>query len=199
MTCRSRSSVNLGDFTVSGCDCFPSPSCTLFPRRADGKVVLPNPLDLLKNVSCHGATVRLSTNHRPHTSSRLTANDERPSTASCYCPDCALTMKDDIDAASTSSEQNQLVENYAQIRSLPEFKAFKLNHEGKAEPRKRANTTPNPHPKGGVVVNKTKSGQEWMEEIRVTRRTRKQAYVLKYFFLGIESAFGYRLRVLRAV
>ena len=61
------------------------------------------------------------------------------------------------------------VDNYAQLSSLPEFRAFKLNTNGRLETRRRAHTE--------SMVEKTKGKPDWMEEIRVTRRTKKQAYV----------------------
>jgi hypothetical protein len=63
--------------------------------------------------------------------------------------------------------------SYDELRSFPEFKAFKLNQEGKLETRRRAKTTTASTPKS--VAKPT--GREGMEEIRVTRRTKRQAYV----------------------
>lgn len=69
----------------------------------------------------------------------------------------------------SSPDTMKRVDNYAQLSSLPEFRAFKLNHNGRLETRRRAHTE--------STVEKTKGKPDWMEEIRVTRRTKKQAYV----------------------
>lgn len=60
------------------------------------------------------------------------------------------------------------IKTYAQLSSLPEFKAFKLNQSQESCPPDRY--TPEAHVQAG-------NGQEFMEEIQVIKRTKKQNYV----------------------
>ncbi|KAF8968463.1 hypothetical protein BDZ97DRAFT_1798594, partial [Flammula alnicola] len=158
----------------------PSPSCVLFPRRADGKVILPNPLDLVKDrppiipqksISEGFPTVRARTRSK---------SAPKP----CSCKDCVRDRPVNLGKnlsdfrqihrlkqhqptvvlvsggqLVSSSTETTLIQNYAQLSSLPEFKAFKLNQEGQLEARPRA-------PNG---TSEKKKGSEWMQEIRVIK------------------------------
>ncbi|KJA16772.1 hypothetical protein HYPSUDRAFT_47041 [Hypholoma sublateritium FD-334 SS-4] len=161
MTCRSSSSVNLGDLT--GCSCLSSePSCALFPRSPDGKVILPNPLYLARDgqTKTHQHDIQgLSNARRARASSRA----ESDPGSEYQVP----TSPETVFVVPSSPEKR--VDNYAQLSSLPEFRAFKLNHNGRLETRRRANTE--------STAQKTKGKPDCMEEIRVSRRTKKQAYV----------------------
>lgn len=70
--------------------------------------------------------------------------------------------------AMSESKPPPHIKTYAQLSSLPGFKAFKLNQSQESYPSDRY--TPEAHVQAG-------NGQEFMKEIQVIKRSKKQNYV----------------------
>jgi hypothetical protein len=73
-------------------------------------------------------------------------------------------------AAVSESQPPPHITTYAQLSSLPEFKAFKLNQSQERYPLDR-------YAPETLVQAENHDGQEFMKEIRVIKRTKKQNYV----------------------
>ncbi|KDR71614.1 hypothetical protein GALMADRAFT_794000 [Galerina marginata CBS 339.88] len=184
--CSSLVTVSNGSSTVKPCQAC-SPSCLLFPRRWDGRVVLPKPTNFaVKDLKAPSASVpdtpSAFTNleelqgESVQIAGHATCTSETVPRVPCHRPDCVPdTISSDQSCCTTSqgpanftNAPEPVIESYAQLSSLPEFKAFRLNQDGQLVSREAGS---------GNHVSRKKNGTEWMRELRVVRRTKKQSYV----------------------
>ncbi|KAF9527480.1 hypothetical protein CPB83DRAFT_895280 [Crepidotus variabilis] len=159
------------------CDgsCQPGPSCALFPRRPDGKVILPDP----RGFSKYG---NKPSSHTTTWNRTAPPETERPSRR--YHADRWEVKTPEPEV----SVPQHLVGNYAQLSTMPAFKAFRMDQEeGLAEGRGEGLPMKAPSSEGDSPVEQSDSqasavqNAEWhqwkMREIRVMRRRRKQEYI----------------------
>ncbi|KAH9475052.1 hypothetical protein JR316_0012155, partial [Psilocybe cubensis] len=156
----------------------------LFPRRHDGKVVLPNPAQIQKEdpivqISRSTSHMMLDGESTSHTIQQRTlphkhSINEGSSSSRPKGGEGGLQRPHPTSSTRlNSSTSAKSVDNYAQLSSLPEFKAFKLNKEGQPETRETASSSPG----SSTSKDGTPEPQEWMREVKVSRRTKKQSYV----------------------
>ncbi|PPQ69942.1 hypothetical protein CVT24_003692 [Panaeolus cyanescens] len=163
--------------------CSIHPSCALFPRRSDGRIVLPHPQTVggpsqtpapsdsknedkgKERETSQGATCQdghdASSSRSRGTPSSVAQTRQPGRNPACNCED----SKNRMNAASRAPP---VVENYAQLSSLPEFRAFKLNRDAGSG-----------NEGGSSSQGRSRPGTsgEWMQEIPVIPRTKKQNYV----------------------
>ncbi|KAF5319347.1 hypothetical protein D9619_008486 [Psilocybe cf. subviscida] len=176
-SCASSSTAKPGERGGWRCACFPQPSCFLFPRHPDGTIMLPNPTRLTKERQ--RKKTRRPSPQRLFENACLRDMMRVAGSVPCNCSRCT-----DATAAvsqnnqgrlveSSTAEKTNLVNNYAQLSVRPEFKAFKINPEGELEDRNRGPGRPG----SSSSTKKAQKPVEWLQEIHVPRRTKKQNYV----------------------